>query len=37
MVVPSGVPTSLTDAVVPPLTRISVPPWLPRARVRNTK
>src|SRR3954470_22689836 len=36
-VVPSGAPTSTTDATAPPLTRISVPLCWPFARVRRTK
>ncbi len=35
MEVPSGAPTSCSEATVPPLTRISVPVALPRARVRS--
>ena len=37
MDVPSGAPTSRSDETVPPLTRISVPVALPRARVRRVK
>ncbi len=37
MDVPSGAPTSRSDEMVPPLTRISVPVALPRARVRRVK
>ena len=37
MDVPSGAPTSRSEDTVPPLTRISVPVALPRARVRSVK
>ena len=35
--VPSATPASRSDEMVPPLTRISVPVALPRARVRSVK
>jgi hypothetical protein len=37
MHVPSGAPTSRTDATAPPLTLTSVPVASPRARVRSVK
>src|SRR5204863_5470005 len=37
MQVPSGAPTSRTDAITPALTLISVPDCRPRARVRSVK